>query len=293
MKKKILLLSIGGSLSILVLSSYHGGAGASGGYDCTGAETGLSNPAGCSCHGSSATTTVLVNIELDSAGVATTHYKGGMTYTVKMTGSNSSGLTKYGFQLGSINGSAAVTTPTNTGTWSTTSLPASTQYSPAQAGNFVLNMVEQSATISTSGTFSETFTWTAPTTGTGTISFWAVLNAVNGNGGTSGDKWNITHVSIPEWVPGVSVQNVADNISINVFPNPVVNTMNIQLSNMQQGTYNLTAFDLTGRTVSNENFAVSGSEYAASINTNNWQAGIYQVVLSNDNMRKVVSIVKQ
>ena len=43
--------------------------------------------------------------------------------------------------------------------------------------------------------------WTAPSSGTGTVSFSAVGNAVNSNSGTSGDAWNTATFSVPEQPP--------------------------------------------------------------------------------------------
>jgi hypothetical protein len=191
----------------LMICSYAGGA-SSHNIEGTGAETGLGNSAGCGtgCHTSATTTTIA--LELDSAGISTTRYVAGMTYTVKLTGKNTSttSLPKFGFQIGSIVGASAVAAPVNAGTWKAP-FPASTKYVAPKAGQFVVGVVEQTAAIAaTSGTggngttYVETFNWTAPASGTGTISFWAALNAVNGNGSDTGDKYNTGHISITEMV---------------------------------------------------------------------------------------------
>src|ERR1019366_7481626 len=201
MKKHTFVYLIAICAGSLVISGYHSGAG-NNGYDCTGAETGLGNSAGCSggngCHSPSATTAITVALELDSAGVATTHYKGGVTYTIKLTGTNTSttSLPKFGFEVGSVKGSTSVVTPVNAGTFATP-YPANTHYA-APNQYMVVGVVEQSATLAaTTGTggsgtkYVESFTWTAPVAGTGTISFWGVINAVNGNGSSdSGEHWN-------------------------------------------------------------------------------------------------------
>jgi hypothetical protein len=98
MKKQVLIITVCAGLGALMFSSYGAGP-ASNGYDCTGAETAgsLGNFTGCSsgggCHKNSVTTTVGVALELDSAGVPVTRYKAGMTYTVKLTGTNGTGNT--------------------------------------------------------------------------------------------------------------------------------------------------------------------------------------------------------
>ncbi len=206
MKRNYLLIIFLAAVGYVTLTANHLGAANQSGIDGIGAETGLGNSAGCSCHGNSATTGIVVTMELDSAGVPVTSYVAGMTYRVKISGVNntSSTLPKFGFQVGCIQGSTAVSTPTNAGTWITTNLPTNTQYSPAQAGSYVVNLVEQSnrivATSGTGGngtTYEDTLDWVAPAAGTGTISFWGVLNAVNGSG-SSGDSWNTNHIVITE-----------------------------------------------------------------------------------------------
>ena len=302
MKKRILLFTLGAGISILALSSYHSGA-ANNQYDCTGAEaasTGaFTNSTGCfyggsGCHSTTPTSTISVVVELDSAGgVPTTHYKGGLTYTVKITGTDASGtLPKYGFQLAASKGTASAATVADAGTWATTGLPASTHVASPSAGT-QLTIPEQSTALTVSGgTFTQSFTWTAPTTGTGTISLWGVTNFVNGDGSAGvADKWNTTHDTINEWST-VSVPSIVNNMDVNVYPNPVVNTLNIALNNVQAGNYTLQAFDLNGKMVANQTIVVHGANHIASINTNNWVSGLYQVVIANGNNRKITTVSK-
>lgn len=221
MKKTTFVSLLALCAGTLIICSYAGGA-ASHNIEGTGAETGLGNSAGCGqgCHTSATTTTI--SIELDSAGIATTRYVGGMTYTVKLTGKNTSttSLPKFGFQIGSIVGSAASTTPTNAGTWNAP-FPTNTKYMAPVAGKFVVGIVEQTAALAaTTGTggngttYVKTFNWTAPAAGTGTISFWAALNAVNGNNNDTGDKYNTGHVSITELVPSSPLNVTTSTVNV-------------------------------------------------------------------------------
>ncbi len=221
MKKTTFVSLIALSAGTLMVCSYAGGA-AGHNIQGTGAETGLGNSAGCGqgCHTSATTTTI--TLELDSAGIATTRYVAGMTYTVKLTGKNTSNtsLPKFGFQIGSIVGSAAATTPKNAGTW-IAPFPASTKYIAPIAGKFVVGIVEQTAALAaTTGTggngttYVRTFNWTAPAAGTGTISFWAALNAVNGNNNDTGDKYNTGHISITELVPTAPLKATASAVNV-------------------------------------------------------------------------------
>ncbi len=296
MKKKVLLFGLVAGMGSLALSSYHSGAAANGQYDCTGAETAATgsfagNPTGCTnggCHGvgTAASTAVTTSIELDSAGVATTHYKGGMTYTVKLMGSTTGSNTYYGFQMNALKGTASAASNADAGTWGTTGLPANTQVTAPTAGT-QLTCVEQTRAIAAS-TLPLSFTWTAPATGTGSISLWAVLNFVNHNGSAdAGDLWNTTMSVIAEWPASTGVAEVA-TADLKVFPNPTVDVLNID---MTAGNCTVTVFDLNGRLVASGDRTTNGQ--TLSINTASWATGVYQVVVASGADRKVVSVVKK
>lgn len=300
MKKITLAYFILAGLCVYItISGYKTGAGTNG-YDCTGAETGLGNPTGCkTCHGSTATSAISVVLELDSTGgVPTTHYTGGKTYTVKITGTNNSttSLPKWGLQVGCIKGSAAATTPVNAGTWSST-CPMNCKYSPAQANNFVVNVVEHSTplnpTTGTGGngtTYVESFTWTAPASGTGTISFWGVVNAVNNNGtDDSGDKWNTAKTVITEWPSGTGVEPLYANAELNVFPNPASDFMYLEMKNIPSGNYSLSVYDINGRKI----FTGPANAGVKNLNTSGWQPGIYTLIVEGENFKKHISAIKE
>ena len=299
MKKSILLLTAVTGLAYVLLTSYAAGP-ATRQYDCTGAEaacTGAfaSNPTGCTtCHGSTAASTVTVTVALDSAGTTTTHYRGGMTYNVKITGTTTSSNTKYGFQLSAMKGTTTATTVSDAGVFSTTGIPASTHIKAPTMGTALTIAEHSSALTATGSTFTLSFPWTAPATGTGSISFWGAVNFVNGNGtDDAGDKWNLNHIAIAEW-PLVSsaITSVENNNNVIAFPNPVSNTLNLQFTNATSGAYSVSVFDMSGKSISNQNIDVTGANYVTSLNTSNWTAGIYSVVIENNGTRTFTSVVK-
>jgi hypothetical protein len=306
MKKRILLFTLVAGIGALTTSSWITGVANTAGYDCTGAETGLGNPTGCaapgsSCHSTTATSGILVAIELDSAGIAVSHYTGGHSYTIKVTGTNNStatDLSKYGLQVAVITGSVAVTTPTNAGTFGTP--PTGTRYTPASPGSYVVNVIENrtqmtpaTGTGGTGTTYVTLIPWTAPAAGTGTISIWTSLNAVNNNNlQDAGDLWNTSHLAVPEPAP-TAVANVVNNVSVKAFPNPVVNNLQLQIEDATEGTYDLRVFSLNGKMVATEQINVSGSTSTTAINTSAWASGLYTLVLTNENSSKVITVVKQ
>lgn len=295
----------------LFLLSYREGP-ANQGWDCTGAETGLSNPKGCSngggCHGNSATAGITVNLELDSAGGAPVlKYKGGKTYTFKITGQNTTtgNLPKFGFQVSCILGDSARVTPTNAGAFAQSGLPAGVHFASAQATYYVTDIVEHDQSLSPDsltggkGTiYRESFNWTAPVKGTGTVSFWGVLNAVNGNGNADGnDKWNTKQLIVEEDTSSGTVNEIAEagigNAMLNVYPNPAIEMVNIDLLNASEGTYDLNIIDLQGRILESHRFGVAGNYSKTTINTANWPAGIYFAEMVKGGDKRVMRFVKQ
>ena len=309
MKKQVAGVTFIALVISLILSSYREGPALSHGWDCTGAETGLQNPSGCSsgsgCHASSATAGITVALELDSAGVPVTKYVGGKTYSVKITGTNttSTSLPGFGFQISSIKDSTAQVTPTNEGTWGTPT--GGLQYAAPQSGNFVLNIIEQSNTLTaTTGggaqgsTYVRSISWTAPVASTGTISFWAALNAVNDNNNADeGDKWNVNHLVVDEEDSAVVVPNgvttLTENNNVRLYPNPVGNELNLQWANAQAGIYTVSVYNVSGQLVATQKTELNATANNLSLNSANWAAGIYILNLEAGNTRQVFKVVKQ
>lgn len=304
MKKTVITSILVGGISVIMLTSGKNGAGVESGYNATGSETGLGNTNGCKaggCHGSTATTGITIAIELDSAGVATTHYVAGATYTVKITGTNttSNSLPKYGFQVSCIKDTVAQVTPVNAGTFATTGLPAGVRHTAPVASNFVCDLIEHSTplapTTGTGGTgtvYSTSFQWTAPASGTGPISFWAALNAVNNNNNVSGDDWNTTKLVVLER-PATS--EVASLSSINygtAFPNPVNNLLHLSLSNVHQGECTIRVFSIDGKIVTDRKMEITNAQQL-DITTSLWAPGLYEVVIEQNDGRQIIPVVKQ
>lgn len=79
--------------------------------------------------------------------------------------------------------------------------------------------------------------------------------------------------------PIVAVKYV-DNASINVFPNPATEYVNVQVQDIQKGSYNLTIFDLSGKLIKNEDINIDGTN-VYQIPLNQLQQGIYYIKIDN------------
>jgi len=319
MKKKVLLLTATAGMFFLIMSSYTAGPGTNG-WNCTGADanTGAGNPTGCAksgCHGSAINTGITVAIELDSAGVTTSstalgtgHYTPGFTYTVKITGTNTttSTLPYFGFQVSATKGATAAASASalvNVGTLQSTGLPSGLHYvaAPGSATSFYANVVEHSsprpATSGTGGTgttYVESFTWKAPASGTGAVSIFGVLNAVNHNGGAdAGDLSNVNQLVLNEGSSTTtSVATTTAQISVKAFPNPVKDNLALEINNAQDGGYTLTVFDISGRIIAADKMEVNGNSATHGINTSNWTPGAYRLVIEKDGARQVIPVIK-
>ena len=284
MKKRIVLFAALSGLIYLTLTSESGGP-ASYGNNCTGAKASITScSGGGTCHNSTATTTT-VTIIVDSGNTPVTRYVPGMTYKVIIGGVNTSLNPKYGFEFTAVSGTGA--TQVKQGTYS--SLPTFTIVDTVSG----LDVVEhtRSLTAATPGAYTDTFNWTAPTTGAGNITMYLTLNAVNGNSlADAGDASGNTSKVLTQEAPA-GVAEVANNLAFRAFPNPVSSTLNLAFSNAQAGNYNVHVFDLAGKMIASQVITLSNG--TAALNTAAWTTGVYNVVIEKDGAMHTSTIVKQ
>ncbi|MCW3125680.1 MAG: hypothetical protein JWO03_1338 [Bacteroidetes bacterium] len=228
MKQRITLFVFFGLVS-LILCSYRPGPAHDGGANATGSDGATHACGGGGCHGSSLSTGLGTTLEFDSAGVPVSVYYPGISYTVKITATNATGLTlpKFGFQLTSVTDASAGTgTPAQAGTWPSTGLPTGVRYTTTAQSGLSTPFIEQSAFLSpSSGTggagtvYTETISWTAPAAGTGTVQFFGTIQAVNATGNESGDKsQSAIPVVITEVVSCPSVSISATTTTLTASP---------------------------------------------------------------------------
>ena len=296
-KMKIVFSLFAIAAGYIVINGYNGGPAAAGAYDCSGAETGLGNPTGCfagsGCHSSVANAGIAVTLEFDSAGTPTTHYVAGKAYTVTITGTNntSNNLPRFGLQIGCIKGATPSAAPTQTGTWMAP-YPTNTRYTAPFTKYYLVGVVEHSTRLTPfsgsggNGTvYKETFNWTAPVSGTDTISFWGALNAVNNNGNADGgDLWNVTHIIIYNWSPTavVSIQNTAFNMGI--FPNPASQHATLKYSLKENSNVQADLYNICGQkvcTLFNGTQTAGAHTQLINLADLNLKSGIYMVAIND------------
>jgi Secretion system C-terminal sorting domain len=293
MKKIVVLLTL--SICYFITTSESTGPGLDG-YELTGAENGYGNAtkAGCTCHSSTAASSIKLNLELDSMGTPTSHYTGGMSYIVKITGTNNDSFSynHFGFQITSMEGLTPIASPINAGTWDAP-FPTNTHFTAPVIPYYKLGIVEHSAPLAvTTGnggkgsTYSQTFNWTAPGKGTGTISIWAVLNAIHTIGSLNTiDKWDTSHIVLKEWAPTIEVNVTEQNKStFQIYPNPASEKVNVVVS--ENATIQL--IDMEGSVVISLNVYANQKQV---ISTENLANGVYTLKVANANFIDVKKVV--
>lgn len=290
MKKQIVLFTAVAGLIYVTLSSYRSGPGLNG-ENRTGAKSSTTNCGGGGCHGGASANTT-VSIIVDSTGsVPVTSYVPGMTYTIVINGSNTSSLPNFGFQFTAVKGTGA--SQTDAGTFGATLPTGVRQTTSAQSGtlNFIEN--KQSIVAAAAGTYTESFTWTAPAAGTGNVTMYCTLNAVDGNNSeNAADKSGNTSAVLTEQV-ATATHDVAKTIAVRAYPNPVANSLNVAIDNAKPGIYHLAVVDINGRNIEDKDINITTGNYSLSLNAAGWARGTYIVHLTNGSDMKVIPIVKQ
>jgi hypothetical protein len=288
MKKRILLSSVSAILFSTLFMSYDNGPGQESNLNISG----TSGPGTCGlqgyCHVGGTYTSTVTTVMYDSMGTATVNsWKPGRTY--KLVCSGASSAPKYGFQF-----SAAYYTGSTylqAGTFSI----LSTNTHNILVGGF--DIVEHSQPLNVvGGQISHSRLWTAPnSTSIDTVDFYLMTNNVNGNGNVNGDNsirtvakyGRDTTTSTASITPQLNA-----NLTINTYPNPVTDKLNITISHADKGSYTISLFDMQGKLVNKQTADVNGA-YSTSVNTTSLAAGMYHVQLKKDGAQKTMMVVKE
>lgn len=194
-------------------------------------------------------------------------YALGETYQITVNGT-SSGAAAYGFQITAERNSDNTKVGFFTESTGTVTQDGGTRVSHSSRNP--------------SGTW--TFDWTAPSSDEGDITFYTAVNAVNSNGGTTGDQ--VVTASQP--IGGVL--SVAENTRLNfeMYPNPALNEFNIQLATGTD-TADVEVYDVSGRRVATQKVTQENKE----VNIQNLSSGMYIVKVAADGKVGTQQFIKQ
>lgn len=206
------------------------------------------------CHGTSANSSTSVSL----TGLPAT-YVAGQTYNLTFTITNSS-LTHGGFNILCSGGQFTAGTGSKTNTQKT-----------------------QITHNSVSATNTWSFTWKAPTSGTTTINFSAVGNAVNNDNNDDGqDQWNTATYSVPGSFP-TSITQV-EKTSLNCYPNPATSQINVS------GVTSVKVLNMFGQVV---NATQTNLGDYVSVDLTSLTSGMYLLVGNVNGQTQSASFIKQ
>lgn len=125
------------------------------------------------------------------------------------------------------------------------------------------------------------FTWTAPAESSGDITFYAAINAANGDGGTGGDNIHLSQFTASPAV-GIS-DNFATN-PISFYPNPATDYIYIESKINEQQNTSMDIINLHGQLV--KRVEVSGSKQT--IDISEFDSGLYFIRIGKHTERLVI-----
>jgi hypothetical protein len=273
MKKSITLTLAGivaiGAMSFDILTS-NGKAGKTGAYtegNCT------------SCHSDYAVNSGPGSIAITSTPSLTNGYVAGTTYTVNVTVAQS-GVSLFGFDF-----EALTNATTNGGTLAVVCTDTKTLASSSRT-----DVVHTGTGNATADSHTFSFVWTAPTTGTSTVTFYASGNAADGDGSTSGDYIYTTSLPISN-VTSVE-ENVEANFNLSVFPNPVSDNVNVKFTLMETSDITIDLMDINGNKIANiisEN-GMKG-DINKTFNVSSYSKGVYFLQIKNEKASSIKKLI--
>lgn len=239
-------------------------------YTCTG------------CHDDGAFNPNISITVLDTGEMAITHYMPGKLYTARVSiNASGTGLSGYGFQMIALRDTGNVDLD---------------GFSDINPNNYKIATISngrtyaEHANVSASNTFN--VRWTAPVAGTGSVTFYASGNAVNGNGNSSGDGGAVTSLHLDEEITLSSGEVDASEPSIRIFPNPVTDVASVTCALPNSGEYQLSAYNMAGKKVWSMTQIFPSGNNNYQIPTEKWPTGAYFISISSEKWSKIVKILK-
>ena len=278
MKKKITLILVAivavcaMSFKVLLPGGEAGKTGAYSEGDCT------------QCHADFAVNSGSGSIAITSVPTLAGGYYPDSVYTVTVT------VSQVGDSLFGFDFEALLNATTNGGTLSLLT-PSTDVKTKADESTAITDVVHTGTGNNTKNSHAFSFYWTAPATGTGTVTFYTSGLAANDDGSTSGDYCYTTSMPLAQNTVGIA-ETVAKDYNLSVFPNPSSDNLNVKFSLKGISSVNMDIIDITGRKVADlisEN-GMNG-EVNKTFNISSYAKGIYFVRLKINNESTLEKIV--
>ncbi len=272
-KKKIIALLFTTTIGIIIFSdiAYTNNNGRAGNTASPGENA-------CNqCHNTNALNSGGGSVTISSPNMPNWIYFPGTIYTINVK-VKKAGLGKFGFGFEALLPSGA-----NGGLIQTTNSANAKSLNATVLGNSRTNAVHKQPNHFSQDSITFTFDWTAPTAGTGNITFYAAGNATNSANNSSGDFVYTSNQVITE-ASTVDLQALLTSKDLTIFPNPSSNFITINLPDVaaQQSTQ-VQIFDVKGALVYSQNLVnINNSKYI-SLDVDFLNDGVYFIHLENGN----------
>lgn len=266
MKIKFLYNFFALALLAFVFQSRSAGPAAIQGIQATGAP-GNGTCGNMGCHTTGAFNPTL-KLELLDNGNPITAYVPDKAYMLKVTVTPAAGTpTGYGFQALSLDAS-----DDQAGSWGTL---GTDQHVVPIAGR---NYVEHNAANTTTNFFE--MEWIAPAATTGAVTIYAAGLAVNLNGNAGGDGVATSSLELPEDNSSNVSSVLGQYASMKVFPNPVQEDLNLEITSRTSGTFTLRFADISGKIIREEQIYLQSGLNQQNLLVDDLEKGHYILQLS-------------
>ena len=248
----------------------------------TGAPGSTGNTGTCGnagCHSSGAFSPSASIQLLDGTEVVTV-YQPGKTYSLKVAISAGTGSpARFGFQAVSLNDANS-----QSGSWGN----VGSDKHPAELSG--RSYVEHSFPSSNSAFEME---WKAPDAGSGDVTFYSAGIASNNNGGTSGDGMAKTSLVVGEDISNGVVDNNRIQAKLRVVPNPVQETLSLEINSQIAGMHQIRIIDVLGKVVGNVPINIQQGLQMTSIPVDHLPVGLYVVQLYGNRHLAATQMLKR
>lgn len=125
------------------------------------------------------------------------------------------------------------------------------------------------------------FQWTAPMESVGDVTFYAAVNAANGNGATSGDQIHLSQFTAS---PSVGISDNKTSQALRFYPNPATDYIHVESFNNNFENSYMDIINLHGQIVKR----VEISNAKQTIDVSGFDSGIYFIRAGNKTKRIVI-----
>jgi hypothetical protein len=251
-------------------------------------------------------------IELDSANVPVKSYYPGGSYTIKLSGTNGTGanLPDFGFQITSVllAGAGVQGTVQPAGIWDSTAIPSNVRYlqagpqSCSTCSGYNIPVIEHNTQIpATSGsgangtTYVESFQWSAPAKGSGTVLLLGVINAVNDDQTVTGDYNQNASDTITEAV-STGINAIANDLSgFSAYPTLMNDNVTLSFDVKEASGVSASLISMEGQTVKTfmSQELLGQGTFKRTFSVDGLATGVYLVRVQVGNASLVTKVVKE